>query len=31
MTEKILEVRNLTKHFMLDNDMVSRMAGKTVG
>lgn len=29
MTEKLLEVRGLTKHFMLDNDTVSRMAGKT--
>ena len=29
MTENILEVRGLTKHFMLDNDMVSRIAGKT--
>lgn len=29
MTENLLEVRGLTKHFMLDNDTVSRMAGKT--
>ncbi len=29
MTENILEVRGLTKHFMLDNDTVSRIAGKT--
>ncbi|NKB56326.1 MAG: dipeptide ABC transporter ATP-binding protein [Alphaproteobacteria bacterium] len=29
MTENILEVQGLTKHFMLDNDTVSRIAGKT--
>ena len=29
MTDNILEVRGLIKHFKLDNDMVSRMAGKT--
>lgn len=29
MTENLLEVRGLTKHFMLDNDFVSRIAGKT--
>lgn len=29
MTENLLEVRGLTKHFKLDNDTVSRMAGKT--
>tara|TARA_A100001037_G_scaffold44815_1_gene35913 strand:- start:392 stop:1369 length:978 start_codon:yes stop_codon:yes gene_type:complete len=29
MTETLLEVRGLTKHFKLDNDIVSRIAGKT--
>lgn len=29
MRESLLEVQNLSKHFMLDNDMVSRMAGRT--
>lgn len=29
MTENLLEVRGLTKHFMLDNDTISRIAGKT--
>ncbi|MGY8937426.1 MAG: ABC transporter ATP-binding protein [Alphaproteobacteria bacterium] len=29
MSEYLLEARNLKKHFMLDNDTVSRLAGKT--
>jgi oligopeptide transport system ATP-binding protein len=29
MSEYLLEARNLTKHFMLDSDLVSRFAGKT--
>ena len=29
MSENLLEVRGLAKHFMLDNDFVSRIAGKT--
>ncbi|MDD9903402.1 MAG: dipeptide ABC transporter ATP-binding protein [Rhodospirillaceae bacterium] len=29
MTDTLLEVRGLTKHFKLDNDIVSRIAGKT--
>jgi oligopeptide/dipeptide ABC transporter ATP-binding protein len=29
MSEYLLEARNLSKHFMLDNDTVSRLAGKT--
>ena len=29
MTDNLLEVRGLTKYFKLDNDMVSRLAGKT--
>ena len=29
ITETLLEVRGLTKHFKLDNDIVSRIAGKT--
>ena len=29
MSEYLLEARNLTKHFMLDSDIVSRLAGKT--
>lgn len=29
MTDNLLEVRGLKKHFKLDNDMVSRIAGKT--
>ena len=29
MSEYLLEARNLKKHFMLDNDTVSRIAGKT--
>jgi len=29
MSENLLEVRGLAKHFMLDNDIVSRIAGKT--
>jgi oligopeptide transport system ATP-binding protein len=29
MSEYLLEARNLTKHFLLDDDTVSRIAGKT--
>ena len=29
MSEYLLEARNLKKHFMLDNDTVSRLEGKT--